>query len=49
MHTQLGSVYGRIQRELDRLQPLKLRQNHQTPGWHARDTAMQTSAPAPTA
>ena len=23
-----GSAYGRIQRELDRLQPLKLRQNH---------------------
>jgi len=45
----LGSVYGRIQRELDRLQPLKLRQNHQTPGWRARDTAMQTSAPAPRA
>lgn len=45
----LGSVYGRIQRELDRLQPLKLRQNHQTPGWRARDTAMQTSTPAPRA
>jgi hypothetical protein len=37
----LGSVYGRIQRDLDRLQPLKLRENHRGAGWRQSTSALQ--------